>query len=199
MSSTKDKGFAYVSDTSADEEFMCPICLEPFETPMCTPCDHTFCRACIERWLEQNEELCPTCRAPVSFNRLIPASRIISNRIDRYLVKCLACDQTGIQRGQFNDHILKVCVKADVPCPRADIKCPWKGPKDGLSTHLSTCIYDQMLPLLTDLLTSNASLTAENSKNQNKIELLTAELGNMRKEIVDLSNELKRSRECKFY
>jgi len=173
--------------------------MEPFDMPVCTPCDHTFCRECIESWLDKDTKLCPTCRVSLNLNSLTPASRIICNKIDRYLVKCLACDQTNIPRGQFNDHCQKLCAKIDVPCRGADLQCPWKGSRDDLQRHLSICAYEQMRPVLNDLRTTNALLNEENNKHQNQIEHLTAELENMREEFIQVSNQLQRLRECKFH
>ena len=108
-------GFVYMDENSIEEEFKCLICVEPFEKPMCTPCDHTFCQSCIEQWLEKSNDenrSCPTCRHPLSASDgLKPASRIITNRIDRYLVKCLSCQLERIPRGLFSDHLSKVCRK----------------------------------------------------------------------------------------
>lgn len=195
----KNKNFVYFGDANIDEDFTCPICMEPFDMPVCTPCDHTFCHECIEQWLDKNEKCCPTCRSLLNSNSLKPASRLICNKIDRYLVKCLACDQTNIQRGHFNDHLQKMCSKVEVSCQRADIKCPWKGPKDESQKHLSTCVYDQMRPILDDLLTINTRLNEENHKQKNLLEQLTAELGNMRQELTQMSKELQDIRGSKFY
>ena len=175
----KNKHFVYVGDANIDEDFTCPICMELLDIPVCTPCDHTFCRECIEEWLDENEKCCPTCRSALNTDNLKLASRLICNKIDRYQVKCLACDQTNIPRGQFNDHWQKLCNKVEVPCPRADIKCPWKGSRDELEKHLSTCVYEQMRPMLGDLLSVNTRLNEENHKQQNQLEQLTGELGNM--------------------
>jgi hypothetical protein len=92
-----------------------------------------------------------------------------------------------------------MCSKVEVSCQRADIKCPWKGPKDELQKHLSTCVYDQMRPILDDLLTINTRLNEENHKQKNLLEQLTAELGNMRQELTRMSKELQDVRGGKFY
>ena len=90
------QGFVYMDDELIDDEFKCLICNEPFEQATSTPCDHTFCRLCIEQWLHKctdGNQTCPVCRHSLAMDRdLKPANRIISNRIDRYLVKCLECE-----------------------------------------------------------------------------------------------------------
>jgi hypothetical protein len=149
---TDHQGFVYMDETLIDDEFKCLICNDPFEKPTCTPCDHTFCQSCIEQWLRKNTDQnrsCPICRRLLSIdNDLKPASRIISNRIDRYLVKCLVCDAGEIQRGSFPDHVAKMCSKANVSCSASDILCPWVGPRYQLSDHLQSCPYQQIRPAL---------------------------------------------------
>ncbi|CAH1227430.1 TRIM56 [Branchiostoma lanceolatum] len=45
----------------------CTICLEPFKDPKILPCLHTFCKGCLEKFVEKQGEVkdkfpCPTCR-----------------------------------------------------------------------------------------------------------------------------------------
>ncbi|CDS06526.1 hypothetical protein LRAMOSA09054 [Lichtheimia ramosa] len=44
------------------KELQCPICLQPITEATSTPCGHTFCRACIQRWLKYHTQ-CPCCVA----------------------------------------------------------------------------------------------------------------------------------------
>lgn len=154
--------YEYMDETSIDDEFKCSICNEPFEKPTCTPCDHTFCLLCINQWLEKNigeNSSCPTCRHPLAIDKdLKPASRIISNRIDRYLVRCLECKRDGIPRGSFSDHILKSCEKTNISCSASDIFCLWKGPRYQLDDHLKICPYQQIRPALESLQAKNNQL-----------------------------------------
>ena len=141
---TSTPTFVFMDESSIDDEFKCSICNEPFENATSTPCDHTFCRRCIEQWLEKTFDngSCPTCRESVSLDSdLKPANRIISNRIDRYPVKCLTCGLEGIQRGLFSNHTEKSCTKVDVSCSACDIWCPWIGPRNQLNDHLQSCSY----------------------------------------------------------
>ena len=43
----------------------CPICLDPLDTPVVTPCQHWLCRDCALGVLEV-KALCPMCRQPVT-------------------------------------------------------------------------------------------------------------------------------------
>lgn len=42
---------------------VCKICNHPFENPMKTNCDHTFCRDCIYA----STRACPLCRSQIGF------------------------------------------------------------------------------------------------------------------------------------
>mmetsp|Transcript_3265 Transcript_3265/g.15467 ORF Transcript_3265/g.15467 Transcript_3265/m.15467 type:complete len:107 (-) Transcript_3265:1634-1954(-) len=50
--------------------FQCVICFDGVVEPkLCTACGTCFCRACVEKWLEQKSS-CPLCRAPVVLQNL---------------------------------------------------------------------------------------------------------------------------------
>lgn len=55
----------------------CSVCLELLDgTCKVLPCQHTFCRRCLEEILQTSHELCcPECRAPVT----IPISELPTN------------------------------------------------------------------------------------------------------------------------
>ncbi|CAF3434402.1 unnamed protein product [Rotaria socialis] len=148
--------YEYVDEISIDENYKCSICSRPFKQPVTTPCDHNYCQDCIQNWLNQNRLSCPTCREPLSTDDLTPiTTRLVLNILDKLLVKCSQCQQSGIQRGNLNDHITKFCPKILVICTASDIKCPWSGTRDELKSHLSTCYYEQLRSVLTQLITMN--------------------------------------------
>ncbi len=39
----------------------CPICLTEIENKHITKCNHSFCKCCIDTWLEEHNN-CPICR-----------------------------------------------------------------------------------------------------------------------------------------
>ena len=53
------------------EQIQCPICLEKFVDPRSLPCQHVFCRSCLDQVYneEKDEVKCPTCRAVTSMSR----------------------------------------------------------------------------------------------------------------------------------
>lgn len=49
----------------------CPICIEPFSTPLQTPCRHLFCADCIKT-VAALTKCCPICRAAVQDTLFLP-------------------------------------------------------------------------------------------------------------------------------
>ena len=101
--------YEYTNEASIDRELICTICTGPFNDPWCTPCDHTFCHVCITSWIDAKNASCPICRKHVSGILLKQANRTVRNILDRIPVKCTKCGQREIQRGQFENHISKMC------------------------------------------------------------------------------------------
>ncbi|CAF3341582.1 unnamed protein product [Rotaria sp. Silwood1] len=165
--------YEYVDESSIDENYKCLICNEPFQQPITTSCDHSYCQVCIQRWLDEGYSSCPACRHPLSINNLKPVTtRLILNILDKLLVKCLQCGQTGIQRGNFNDHITKICPKGSIVCSASDIKCPWSGQRDQLQNHLIDCSYEQLRPVLNSLINTNRQLEQQVQFLTNQVQTL---------------------------
>ncbi|CAF1068237.1 unnamed protein product [Rotaria sp. Silwood1] len=154
--------YEYINENEIDDELKCVICKQPLEDPVSLSiCNHTFCKQCIQIWLYGNQT-CPICRQNIrhgfernnqSFKQslYVPINtRIVLNQIDRLLVRCLLCNETNIQRCHWKNHENN-CLKTIVSCPSADIRCPWKGSKDKLSTHLHNCSFQQVRPIINEL------------------------------------------------
>lgn len=154
--------FEYMDKTSIDEDLNCEYCNSPLIEPVSTPCKHTFCRACIENKLKKIGDGCakPKCKnKSMTLEDLTPVTeRIVLNMLDRLLVKCTSCGMTNIQRGAFEKHVMKSCPKAPISCTAADIKCPWRGPSEQLKQHLLSCVYEQLRPVLGEIIKDNHQL-----------------------------------------
>ncbi|CAH1251654.1 TRIM3 [Branchiostoma lanceolatum] len=61
------EGARETTDLPTDELLTCGICLEDFKTPKLLPCGHTFCQACLERYVRGASDMtCPVCRRQVA-------------------------------------------------------------------------------------------------------------------------------------
>src|ERR1700722_15235012 len=112
--------YKYMDEESIGPGLLCIICKRPFKDPRCTRCNHIFCRECITRWIRTKSALCPACRKFVSADSLSHISHTLNNMLDRLRVQCTLCGRTGLQRGNFDDHINNACPNARVLCPSAD-------------------------------------------------------------------------------
>jgi tripartite motif-containing protein 2/3 len=86
----------------------CPICLETFNDPRMLPCQHSFCRCCLERLVENDGRWgrCPQCRQlfRIPFNGIssFDVNRTIAQLIETFpkqsqkpalRAKCASCRQ----------------------------------------------------------------------------------------------------------
>lgn len=119
-----------------DDNLLCSICRTPFDLPVSTcPCDHTFCRPCLDLYLDmiirgphQNHERpCPICRTPLDLSTWAPGNGTspaehVTRPCGRVLVTML-------------DHL-------EVKCPNNSQLCTWTGPRSTLVHHIrSNCRF----------------------------------------------------------
>jgi hypothetical protein len=122
------------------DQFECPICFCIMKDPVSCPEGHTFCRHCVSKHLDVQAQTCPTCRVPLTKEKLVP-SRLIRSLIDDSEVHCpsveLSCDWTGKLRDAELHYI---------HCPFSITSCPHSGcdeiciQKD-LPVHMKNCLY----------------------------------------------------------
>jgi len=131
--------YTYINEDHIDIELKCTICHEPFQLPVnCISCGNTYCQLCIKKWMEQQSS-CPSCRT--TGNAFLPViSRVVLNQLNRLVVQCTLCQQTNIQRSNFNDHISCTCPKQIVNCTD---HCGWKGLRENLQAHVIQCRPNQ--------------------------------------------------------
>uniref|UniRef100_A0A3Q3QBR1 RING-type domain-containing protein n=1 Tax=Monopterus albus TaxID=43700 RepID=A0A3Q3QBR1_MONAL len=54
------------SDLKTQQSFEAVIvCMGDPQDPLCLPCEHIYCVACIRQWLVPGQMYCPLCKQPV--------------------------------------------------------------------------------------------------------------------------------------
>lgn len=150
-----------MDEANIDRNLICTCCHSPFHDPVYGSCRQTFCRSCIVKPTNAHKYVCPHCNKYLRTGELEKAPRSIRVMLDQLLVKCKICNQTRLLRGNFKDHIEKLCPKMIVSCSAEDIKCTWRGTRDTLQHHLHNCPYESTRPFVTPYITKISQLTDE--------------------------------------
>ncbi len=73
------KSAAESTELSSDDN-TCPICSDTITIPKTTICNHTFCKACIDRWTAIRSD-CPLCRTNLPLSPINPVNVTFHNPI----------------------------------------------------------------------------------------------------------------------
>uniref|UniRef100_G1NAU6 RING-type domain-containing protein n=1 Tax=Meleagris gallopavo TaxID=9103 RepID=G1NAU6_MELGA len=90
----------------------CPVCFEKLDaTAKVLPCQHTFCKPCLQRILKSQKELrCPECRTLVLCGiEQLPANLLLIRLLDglssltpfTFLYRCSGCSGTAVGVAQW--------------------------------------------------------------------------------------------------
>eukprot|EP00062_Callorhinchus_milii_P026037 gi/632987693/ref/XP_007882696.1/ PREDICTED: zinc-binding protein A33-like [Callorhinchus milii] len=80
------------------EELNCAICLDVFTDPVSLGCGHNFCRSCIIRsWEKQENRSCPECRQ-VTAERKLQVNRALAKMVEKAREFCLDPTLTAVKR-----------------------------------------------------------------------------------------------------
>ncbi len=117
---------------------ICPIDQLVLKEPRKLPCNHVFCKFCIERWLH-SKGTCPVCRKDVKTEDAKPACDIAA-KISGLIVKCNLgeCKWTGKLADYHKKHLAEDCSFAEVDCPYG---CDKKVERRGLEAHYQVCEF----------------------------------------------------------
>ncbi|XP_037333444.2 E3 ubiquitin-protein ligase rnf213-alpha isoform X2 [Pungitius pungitius] len=88
---------------------ICPVCMGDPQNPLCLPCEHIYCVACIKQWLVPGQMYCPLCVQPVSEDfPMVPSDtiRILVQQHAQFRKQCNAF---------FIDLVSTVCFKDNSP------------------------------------------------------------------------------------
>jgi antitoxin component YwqK of YwqJK toxin-antitoxin module len=153
------------SISAIDDEFLCGICHELMLSPVSCSEGHTWCKLCIEQWL-QNGNSCPVDRRPI-VSAALTRNRPLENMISKLDVSChlkrLGCNWVGHRRlyqehasscmftlkpcsycsveiaaNQMDAHE-EVCSLAILECP--SVGCKWTGERRHYLHHSLSCNF----------------------------------------------------------
>ncbi|XP_034396196.1 E3 ubiquitin-protein ligase rnf213-alpha isoform X2 [Cyclopterus lumpus] len=88
---------------------LCPVCMGDPRDPLCLPCDHIYCVACIKQWLVPGQMYCPLCMQPVNEGFPMVPSDTIRTLIDQHARFRKQCNAF------FIDLVSTVCFKDNSP------------------------------------------------------------------------------------
>jgi hypothetical protein len=163
--------FEYIDQDAIHASLKCSICYMPFTRPISTNCmkRHKFCRQCIEKWL-QCHSACPICRQKLCADDLLSITEdIVVDLLNELQVKCMACGEKGIGRGDFKQHVKLLCPMATVNCIAKDIKCPWRGKREDLAGHVEKCSFQALRHLLFPLFNENDYLKQQMAQAREQV------------------------------
>ena len=119
------------------EEVTCSIGSGVMYNPVVLPCQHRFCRTCIEGWLEK-QAICPICKRDVQKTEL-KQDEGVWKIIGSYKVKC--ANQSCTWQGKYcerESHVEKYCEFTEITC---ELGCGEKYQRKSAQTHLTDCSF----------------------------------------------------------
>ena len=75
-------------ESPVPENLHCDICLNVLRKPMqCVRNEHSFCKPCITRHLQETSQTCPNCIEPLTLETLRP-SRLVTDLLSQLRIRC---------------------------------------------------------------------------------------------------------------
>ncbi|XP_060564476.1 RING finger protein 151-like [Ruditapes philippinarum] len=127
--------------TSAiNDALTCCICRDVLEDPVQAPCEHAYCRTCIEAWLV-HETTCPEDRRPLSYSGLRPLFRYMKNDLNRLQLKCkneaYGCESiVSLETLEAHE---RDCIFDRHKCPND--RCSFFANRQEVESHVKRCEY----------------------------------------------------------
>ena len=78
----------FLNKDTIDNELICAICTDVLQDPVQTECEHTFCKACIDTWLEGGRSTCPVDRKHLTSDALKVPSRLTKQLLSKLILRC---------------------------------------------------------------------------------------------------------------
>ncbi|XP_052817878.1 RING finger protein 151-like [Mya arenaria] len=125
-----------------NDALTCCICRDVLEDPVQAPCEHAYCRSCIEAWLV-HETTCPEDRRPLSISSLRPLFRYMRNDLNRLQLRCrnraYGCEHDGVL--EFMQSHESTCTFERLKCPNE--RCTFFAARRVVDDHVRCCEYSR--------------------------------------------------------
>ncbi|KAM7069332.1 E3 ubiquitin-protein ligase RNF213 isoform 2-T4 [Molossus nigricans] len=92
----------------------CSVCLEDTKEPICLPCEHAFCLACIRQWLTSGQMACPFCLTELPDPFPLKVSQELKHATEKHAYFRHLCTSF------FVDLVSTMCFKDNCP-PHKDV------------------------------------------------------------------------------
>lgn len=116
-------------------DLVCPLGGGILRNPVALPCQHVFCKGCIEEFLKSNPN-CPSCSIPCSADQ-IKAGIEVAELINQASAKCVQCGWEGPYQ-QLEKHSNSSCPKNFSQCPHG---CGIVLQRSQMAEHEASCKY----------------------------------------------------------
>uniref|UniRef100_A0A0G4HBD2 RING-type domain-containing protein n=1 Tax=Chromera velia CCMP2878 TaxID=1169474 RepID=A0A0G4HBD2_9ALVE len=123
------------------EDGVCTICLRLTRSHEAreTPCEHVFCRECMETELDRSGK-CPNCKKSISKTELKDVNRTLRGTMEKVTVKCKnhgdGCD-ARVKAKDLDEHLNTVCPMQEADCLFEG--CSEKMKRGQLAAHEKKC------------------------------------------------------------
>ncbi|XP_066446406.1 E3 ubiquitin-protein ligase TRIM11-like [Eleutherodactylus coqui] len=108
-----------MASAAVRDELLCSICLSTYTDPVMLRCGHTFCRVCIHRVLDTQDEAgvysCPECREESQERPALMRNLALRNIMENFLITPPTQTEAGI--------FCTYCVDSPVPAAKSCLMC----------------------------------------------------------------------------
>lgn len=124
------------------DELLCCICRDVLEDPLQAPCEHAYCKLCIEAWLV-HETTCPEDRQPLRHTSLRSLFRYMRNDLNNLQIRCRnhAYGCQYVSALEFIDSHERGCIYERLKC--SNERCLFYASRQEVHDHERTCKYGQ--------------------------------------------------------
>ena len=120
----------------------CNICLNVLRKPMqCVRNEHSFCKPCITRHLQEMSQSCPTCIEALTLETLRP-SRLVTDLLSQLRIRCDNSDKgcgESVRLEVLDVHVAN-CGFSAVPCSVQTMVVRWSSTEEINSTTKWTIV-----------------------------------------------------------